>query len=314
MTSHPNTHDTDNLDNLARLLQNLAPGVGPLGSLERVDAGYSATILRSPTGIAIRIPKTEEAAERQQRLSSPLRRLARLLPVPIPLPLWTLPMGHPFPLGAAGFRWLPGTPLTPDTLGPEIAGQVGALLVAMHALDEATLAAFARWLPDRASVDAERERVMAIGLPWLREREPPAVIVQMEAWWNRYRVARDAAAYAPRLVHGDLWYGNMLADERGRLAGVLDWENVAIDDPAQDFATLMHGGEAFVQDVLDAYERAGGTVDDALLDRCLWHWEYREFSGIALALDAGDEAEALDAARKLRSGPLAHLFAIDAAP
>jgi aminoglycoside phosphotransferase (APT) family kinase protein len=308
MTPASHTHHIGNLDHLVRLLQNLAPGVGPLGTLEVVDEGYSATVLRSPAGIAIRIPKTVEAAERQQRLSSPLRRLARLLPVPISLPLWTLPMGDPFPMGIAGYRWISGTPLSPETITPTVAGQVGTMLATMHALDDATLASFARWLPARADIDASRERVVATALPWLRERYAPAVIARLEEWWDRYRVARNAATYAPRLVHGDLWHGNMLVDDRGRLAGVLDWENLAVDDPAQDIATLMHAGEGFVQDVLDAYERAGGGVDEALLERCLWHWEYRELSGIALALDAGDEPEATDAARKLEAGALAALF------
>ncbi len=83
-----------------------------------------------------------------------------------------------------------------------------------------------------------------------------------------YRAARDAARYTPTLVHGDLWYGNLLVNATGtRLAGVLDWENVAIDDPAQDFATLMHSGEAFTQAVMDAYERAGGILDQCLVER-----------------------------------------------
>jgi aminoglycoside phosphotransferase (APT) family kinase protein len=296
------------LDQLARLLQNLAPGTGPVGALTIVDAGYSATMLRAASGIAIRVPKSERAGARQLRLTSPLRRLARLLPVPIPLPLWALPMGEPFPFGVAGYTWLDGEPLTAGD-HPAIAAQVGAFLAAMHHLDTATLDSFRRVLPDREAVDAERERIVAIAAARLHGTQPPATMDRLEHWWDDYRAARNRASYTPTLVHGDLWYGNLLVSPNGeRLTGVLDWENVAIDDPAQDFATLMHSGEAFTHTVFDAYERAGGQIDDDLLDRCRWHWEFRELTGIALAVEAGDEPEVHDAIRKLREGALAHLF------
>lgn len=294
------------IDHLTRLLRNVAPGVGPLGTLAPVDDGYSATILRAASGVAVRIPKTERAGLRQLRTFPPLRRLARLLPVPIPLPLWALPMGDPFPFGVAGYTWLDGAPLAADGGHPAIAGQLGAFLAALHRLDTSS---FRRSLPGRSEVDAERERTVELAAGYLHTVEPPETMDRLAAWWDAYRDARAAADHAPALVHGDLWYGNLLVgDDGGRLAGILDWENVALDDPAQDFATLMHSGEAFTQAVMDAYERADGVLDPALLDRALCHWEFRELTGIALAIEAGDEPETRDAARKLREGPLRRLF------
>ena len=299
----------DDLAYFSLLLQRLAPGVGPLGELELIDTGYGATTLRSASGIAIRIPNTERLAFRQQTLASPMRRLAPLLPIPIPVPLWTLPMGYPFELGATGYAWIPGEPLTPERTSQGIAGQLGAFLAAMHAIHHDTLASFTGTFPDRATVDAERERVMKVALPWLRETHTPAVMERLERWWDRNQRARERARYTPRLVHGDLWHGNLLvAPERDRLTGVIDWENVSIDDPAQDFATLMHSGGTFTELVMRAYEHAGGTIDDDFLDRCLLHWEYREFTGVALAVESDDEEEAWDAARKLREGALGACF------
>lgn len=152
---------------------------------------------------------------------------------------------------------------------------------------------------------------MAIALQWLWERLPSAAMHRLEHWWNAHRPARTRAWYEPRLIHGDFWHGNLLVDATGeRLAGVIDWEYIALDDPAQDLATLLHGGEAFSDAVLRAYVAAGGTVDDAILARRDAHWAYREFTGIAL--EVGDEAEALDALRKLAHGTLARLFAENA--
>ena len=92
------------------------------------------------------------------------------------------------------------------------------------------------------------------------------------------------------------------------MTGVLDWENVCIDDPAQDFATLLHSGDMFCGKIMRACEGAGRVIDDGLLERRQWHWEFREFSELALALDAGDEDGGNGAVRKLREGALGHCF------
>ncbi len=302
------TLDAD-LANFSRQLQTLAPGTGALGPLELVDVGYGAATLRSMTGVAVRIPATEHLALRQQALSSPMRRLARLLPVPIPVPLWTIPMGHPFEHGVVGYAWIPGEPLSPATMTPAIADQLGAILAAMHAIPASALATFAGTFQNREDIDAEREIAMARALPWLTDTAGPVVADRLKRWWDSYRHARADARYTPRLVHGDLWHGNILVDPaQDRITGLIDWENVGIDDPAQDVATLLHAGEPFTGAVLDAYRRHGGEIDADLMERRRWHWEYREFSGIALALEMGDEDEARDALDKLRSGPLKALF------
>jgi hypothetical protein len=39
-----------------------------------------------------------------------------------------------------------------------------------------------------------------------------------------------------------------------------------------------------------------------------WHWGYREFSGLAMSIVAGDDAEADESLEKLRTGALRHAF------
>jgi aminoglycoside phosphotransferase (APT) family kinase protein len=66
----------------------------------------------------------------------------------------------------------------------------------------------------------------------------------------------------PALVHGDYWPGNVLW-HRGRLSGVVDWEDARLGDPARDVAicrgdlTLLFGlhvADAFLRE----YETAAG--------------------------------------------------------
>ncbi|MEM5517574.1 phosphotransferase family protein [Henriciella sp. AS95] len=75
----------------------------------------------------------------------------------------------------------------------------------------------------------------------------------------------------PALVHGDFRLGNIMVDEQG-LASVLDWELSHIGDPREDIAWLCVnswrfgqsenrvGGFGQLEDLLDAYEQAGGQA------------------------------------------------------
>ena len=67
-------------------------------------------------------------------------------------------------------------------------------------------------------------------LRWMRE-EALAMersVAEMEAF--------SASASSP--VHGDLWQGNILASDDGRLR-IVDWDDLALGDPALEFAVLL---------------------------------------------------------------------------
>ena len=76
-----------------------------------------------------------------------------------------------------------------------------------------------------------------------------------------------------KLVHGDFRNGNILVDETG-LKAVLDWERSHFGDPAEDLGWIcvnswrfgrshkMVGGFGDLEDLLSAYEDAGGVPID----------------------------------------------------
>jgi aminoglycoside phosphotransferase (APT) family kinase protein len=74
----------------------------------------------------------------------------------------------------------------------------------------------------------------------------------------------------PCFLHGDFRGGNILVDPgSGRLAGVIDWGNAALGDPALDFMTLvLWRGWAFTRRTLAAY---GLPVDGGFLGRVEYH-------------------------------------------
>lgn len=55
------------------------------------------------------------------------------------------------------------------------------------------------------------------------------------------RKAADTAVAAPLgILHGDLGSDNLLIDDAGRLAGLLDWDGAVVGDPAMDTAAVLY--------------------------------------------------------------------------
>ncbi len=75
-------------------------------------------------------------------------------------------------------------------------------------------------------------------------------------------------SFAPCVTHGDLVPEHVLVSPSGDLAGVLDWEEVGMDDPARDFAWFLHGAPPQGERMLAAY---GGAPDAGFMRRAaLW--------------------------------------------
>ena len=92
----------------------------------------------------------------------------------------------------------------------------------------------------------------------------------------------DDSGYAapPCVLHGDFRGGNVVVDPAsGRLAGVIDWGNAAIGDPALDFASLvLWRGWAFVRRALAAY---GAPADAGFLGRVRHHAQTQSVQALA---------------------------------
>jgi aminoglycoside phosphotransferase (APT) family kinase protein len=82
------------------------------------------------------------------------------------------------------------------------------------------------------------------GMAWLRANVPDRV-------------------EAPRIVHGDVTFANMLA-EHGRLTALLDWEVTCLGDPAKDLAHFKPVVESRMpwQSFMASYLAAGGRPVD----------------------------------------------------
>lgn len=96
----------------------------------------------------------------------------------------------------------------------------------------------------------------------------------------------------PRLVHFDLWPGNIFVDVpedggRPRIVGLIDHERAFWGDPAAELVSLAFGGDAGPDsDLVAGYTAAGGVLDftPALEHRLAL---YRLYLGLLLVIECG---------------------------
>lgn len=162
-----------------------------------------------------------------------LPRLARLLPLSIPVP--TL-IGRP----SEGFEWpfygapfLPGRELAAADLGEEarvlLGRRLGEFLRVLHSLE-----------PDAAlPVDPVRRADMPFRVP--RTRERLAQLADLGLWNappTAHEIVEAAAGLGPPeptcLVHGDLHLRHLLVDDAGAATAVIDWIDLSRNEPSVD--------------------------------------------------------------------------------
>jgi aminoglycoside phosphotransferase (APT) family kinase protein len=220
------------------------------------DAGYDFEVLIVDDEWVFRFP-------RRSRVVAALEVEIALLPELAP----TLPCAVPSfehivrePVICVGYRAIQGEQLSPES-APELAGDVGLFLSALHTFDVNRAQALGVEWPDwQQSYDAqcaEFERLVASRL----DRAERAAAAQM------FRDGIDALdGFEPVLLHADLGPEHLLC-ANGRLAGVIDWGDVRIGDPALDLAWLLHGTQpTFVKALAERYS---GCIDECVRARAL---------------------------------------------
>lgn len=231
-------------------------------------------------------PKRAEVAASQPMQSGLLRALAPTLPVAIPridFAVHSSDLPHP----CIGYRKLSGLQLAQaaaDVVAPErLAAQVGAFLAALHRfpLEEAALLRVPNVTPERWRTQ------YADMLAALRPLFPRMTLAERERTESRFATYLDDPAhfrFAPVLLHRDLGGDHLLLDpQTGDLAAVIDWGDVSIGDPAQDFCGLP---AAWLPALLAAYD---GAMDATFADRVAFYRSLAPYHTLLFGLRVGGE-------------------------
>lgn len=197
-----------------------ALGHSPTAIVE-IDEGYDFEVAIVDDEWVFRFP-------RRSGVERPLEVEIELLPVIAPaLPVDVPSFEHVSraPL-FVGYRLIRGAPLV-----DEDADGVRAFLEALHALDPSELPVDPDdWVQAYRDQCAEFERLVFPILDQDTRAEARRLFSDVET----------LVGFEPALVHADLGPAHLLVRD-GRLAGVIDWGDVRVGDPALDYSWLLNG-------------------------------------------------------------------------
>jgi hypothetical protein len=172
-------------------------------------------------------------------------------------------------------RWIDGA--VPASIGGRLAEEVVATTRLLHGDRE--LAARLHAAGDRATPCADvyrqaYDRRFVADLEMVRGERPPFVAAETVDWMRGEAEAIDAAvAASPAFrepadapTHGDLWLNNLLVTPAGDWF-VLDWDGLALGDPALDWGMLFGPSRSDLRTVMDRRLPPGITSDPAVDER-----------------------------------------------
>lgn len=263
----------------------------PVETVDYLHEGWDSTAFLINAEWVFRFPKRSEVEpwlQAERRVLELLRRLP--LAIRIPQPEFVGKPNPLFPAAFMGYRWIPGTPGdhvgAPQVRQDECARQLGDFLSTLHAVDTESVARLnLRRYDDAldqlfAEVRTMRDEILA---------SLPAPLTTISRDFIDSGVPIDALGAATVcLTHSDLGAEHLIFDDGGALAGVIDWGDVCVGDPAVDFAGIAAWlGEGFLRQVLAHYAR---PWDERFVRRILFAARCTALAGFGWSLMGWDAA------------------------
>lgn len=253
----------------------------PAGRVGLLATGWDNTAFLVDDRWLFRFPRRAVALPGISREIALLPWLAGRLPLAVPAPQF---IGEP----SAAFGWpfwgarliegreLPEAEL-PDERRGALARSVGKFLRILHGPD---IAATAAGMAEAAGADLPEDPMRRADPANRAQRARPVLdrLASEGAWRPGPDVesllerAAAAAERSPRtrvLCHGDLHARHLLVDDAGAAAGVIDWGDVCLADPAVDLSIAYSGfaGEQRAE-LLAAYGRPVGAGRELAARMC----------------------------------------------
>ena len=184
------------------------------------------------------------------------RRVAAHVPVAVPRPVGFGEPGEGYPGPWTAYSWIPGETASRERIGDpgEFARDLAGFVSALHGMDTGGRTWDGR---TRGGPLQRRDESVRRALAESVTLTDTARLARI--WVRCLQAPRDAADV---WIHADLMPGNLLVRD-GRLAGVIDVEDVCVGDPAVD---LMPAWNLMTPGPRQVYRRALG-VSDATWER-----------------------------------------------
>jgi aminoglycoside phosphotransferase (APT) family kinase protein len=239
-------------------------------TVEPLGAGWDFDAFLVDSRWVFRFPRRAENERQLRREVAVLDAIGPSAPVRFPRYVFRgqpcEAFGHQF----GGYAILPGKPAMEVPLSESALQRMprllGRLVDCVHSFDPQRAAALGLISYEREDTLAASRSGALKDLSALQGRFEPALHARCCAFFEDASRLPQEYAGPLRLLHHDLAAEHILVDpETGNLTGVIDWSDVALGDPALDFAGLWAcQGDGFVTETLTWYTH---PTDSGLWDR-----------------------------------------------
>ena len=279
------------------ILQQRFPAIEPIVPLKLIGEGFSSLVVETASGYVVRIARQVDISYANEFVLLP--KIAMHLAVNIPQPTLYHPRTPTADYEMMGYAKLDGRVLDETLIATlnlaKFVHQLAEFMWTIHNIPPHTIL-------DNKSPHSDYQlhgqELYSATMPHITQSLTNREYDVLENWWAQFLANTTSVQW--QVVHGDLWYGNLLVDEHGNLCGILDWEACRVGDAAVDFAPQYYLGEAFVHQLSMAYQKYGGVMDAEFRGRVTNYRVIREFEGLHYALKYADAEEYQDAIAKIR--------------
>jgi aminoglycoside phosphotransferase (APT) family kinase protein len=245
-----------------------------------LDQGWDSEVYVVDDEWIVRVPRRPEVERRLETELRLLPELAPTLPAAVPAPEEIVVAGRP----AARHRIVRGQPLGADAPAT-VARDLGRFLSALHRFPLARAEQVgvpggegARW---RAEYGRLWRGFRSAVLPRLARDERTTA----QALFEGFLAEDEHFRFSPALIHADLGPEHVLCTDDERLAGVIDWTDARLGDPALDLAWPLNGtNPEFRRVLLAAYD---GALDPTFEARAAFYHRIGPWYEVVYGLEEG---------------------------
>ncbi|MBB6674673.1 phosphotransferase [Cohnella nanjingensis] len=255
--SHSNSNLWDaewevSVEAAARLIGSQFPALASR-PVQRLDHGWDNTVYRVGDEYVFRFPRREVAVASLRMEGQILPQLEAYIQIPYSKPLFHGEGDRDYPLPFLGYPYLPGAyPIgLTDEQRALSAGILAQFLKGLHAFPveiarENGVQADHRNLADIAARIERMQGFLSKLTPHIEAQDRLAIAGYLD------RLPTGRVRPCDVFLHGDLHFKNIVVDETGLVAGVIDWGDINIGHPACDLSIAYsylppHARPAFFQ-------------------------------------------------------------------
>lgn len=258
------------------LIEAQFPDLAPV-RVSLLGTGWDNTAFVINERWVFRFPRRTIAAPLLTHELNILQAVAPTLSLPVPVPERIGTPTEDFPWLFAGYRMLEGRTACRANLDEAqrsaAAAPLGRFLKELHAFPVAEAKALGA--PDDEIGRMDVIKRVSVTLPRLQTLEEAGLLTpqsrrNLVSFLEEQTVPTDPRPRA--LCHGDLYVRHLLVDDAGRPAGVIDWGDLHVGDPAVDLAIAFSFLPPGARDAFwDAYGTPDGTTRRLARLRALAH-------------------------------------------